>query len=65
MAKIKERACKVCRTVYEGEDKCPNCGSKEFIENYKGRIIVLNNSKSLIAEKLNITSDGNFAIKTR
>lgn len=65
MAKIKERACKICKTIYEDEDKCPNCGSKEFTESYKGRIIVLDNDKSLIAKKLNITGNGNFAVKTR
>ncbi len=65
MAKIKPRACKICKTIYEDEDRCPECGSKEFTESYKGRIIVMDYDKSLIASKLNIKNNGNFAIKTR
>lgn len=65
MAKIKSRACKICKTIYEDVDKCPHCDSKEFTDSHKGRIVVLNHEKSLIAEKLNIKSEGNFAIKTR
>lgn len=64
MAKHKERACKVCNTIFDGE-KCPACDSKEFNENFKGRIIVLNPEKSEIAQKLNLKNKGNFAIKTR
>ena len=64
MAK-KEKACKICKTIYEEEDKCPNCGSKEFTESFKGRIVVLDHGKSEIAKKLNLNSEGNFALKTR
>lgn len=65
MAKSKEKACKICKAVYEGEDKCPKCGSKEFSETFKGKIIVTNAEKSEIANKLNIKENGTFAIKTR
>ena len=61
----KARACKVCNTIYETGDKCPNCGSKEYTESFKGRIVVLNTEKSEIAQKLNLKNKGNFAIKTR
>jgi|TARA_Y100000310_G_C20405123_1_gene679310 DNA-directed RNA polymerase subunit E" len=61
---MKQRACKVCKTIYEGT-KCPECGSKEFIENFKGKIYVLNPEKSEIAKKLKIEKKGNFAIKAR
>lgn len=63
--KVKEKACKMCKTIYLEEDKCPNCGSKESTESFKGRIVVINPEKSEIAQKLNIPSKGNFAIKTR
>ncbi len=65
MAKTKERACKLCKTIYEGDDKCPNCGSKEFTEGFKGKIIVTNSEKSEVAQKLNLKQKGTFAIKTR
>lgn len=64
MAKIKDKACKICKTIYEG-DKCPNCGSKEFTDSYKGKIYVLNEEKSEIAKNIGISSKGKFAIKTR
>ncbi len=61
---VKEKACKVCNTIYEG-DKCPRCESKESTESFKGKIIVLNPEKSEIAPKINLKSKGTFAIKTR
>ena len=61
---VKQKACKVCKRIYEGS-KCPDCGSQEFIEGFKGRIVVLNPEKSEIAKKLNISKTGNFAIKVR
>ena len=64
MVKSKEKACKLCKAVYESEDKCPKCGSKEFSESFKGKIIVTG-SESEIAKNLNITEKGVFAIKTR
>lgn len=64
MAK-KEKACKICKTIYEEEDKCPKCDSRESTESFKGRVVILNHEKSEIAEKLNLNSEGNFALKTR
>ncbi len=64
MAKSKDKACKICKAIYEG-DKCPNCGSKEFTDSYKGKIFVLNHEKSEIAKNINLNSNGEFAIKTR
>ena len=61
----KEKACKVCSTIYEDETKCPKCDSKESIEGFKGRIVVIDPEKSEIAQKLNLKEKGNFAIKTR
>jgi DNA-directed RNA polymerase subunit E" len=63
MAKVK--ACKLCKTIVEEGDKCPNCESKEITEGFKGRIVVLNPEKSELAQKLNLKEKGNFAIKTR
>ena len=60
----KQKACKICNAIYEGA-KCPKCESKESTESFKGRIMVLNPENSEIAQKLNIKSKGNFAIKTR
>jgi DNA-directed RNA polymerase subunit E" len=61
----KSKACKICKTIFETGEKCPKCGSKDYIEGFKGRIVVLNPEKSELAQKVNIKEKGNFAIKTR
>ena len=63
MAK-KEKACKICKTIFIEGDKCPKCESKESSETFKGKVYVLNSGESEIAKKLNIESNGEFAIKT-
>jgi len=61
----KQRACKVCNTIFEGSEKCPNCDSKEYTDTFKGRIVVVDPKKSEIATNINLKEKGNFAIKTR
>jgi len=61
----KDKACKICSTIFFEGDKCPQCGSKEVTEGFKGRMIVFNPEKSELATKLNLKNKGNFAIKTR
>ena len=60
-----KRACKNCNNIYEKEDKCPKCGSPEFTESWKGRVVILNPEESEIAKKLKIKGKGSYAIKTR
>ena len=62
---VKQKACKLCKTIFDSGEKCPNCGSKEYTESFKGRIVVIDPNKSEIAKKLNLKEKGNFAIKTR
>ena len=62
---MKPKACKICKKIYDEGNKCPKCGAKESVDSFKGRIVVSNPEKSEIAQKLNINSKGNFAIKVR
>lgn len=62
MANQKERVCKQCKFICN-DDICPNCNSKEIVDNFKGRIIVLDVDQSEIAKNLKFTKKGNFAIK--
>ena len=62
---MKQKACKICNTIYDEGDKCPKCGSKESTDSFKGRVVVMDPEKSEIAKKLNMKEKGNFAIKTR
>jgi DNA-directed RNA polymerase subunit E" len=59
-----EKTCKSCNRVYEG-DKCPGCGSQEYTEEIKGRIIILDPENSEIAKKIKISKPGSYAIKSR
>ncbi len=56
------KACKQCKSIYEGT-KCPQCGHEEFAENFKGRVVVLDEEKSEIAKNLNIKKKGIYAVK--
>jgi len=60
------KACKNCKRIYEGSS-CPTCGSDSdnTVENFKGRIIVLNAEDSLVAKKMKISKKGEYAIKIR
>jgi len=61
----KSKACKLCNTIFETGEKCPSCGSKEYTDSFKGRIVVIDPKKSEIAQNINLKEKGNFAIKTR
>jgi len=60
---MKQKVCKKCNLIYEGE-KCPSCGSTEYSEEAKGRIIILDSENSEIAKKLNINKKGTYSIKS-
>jgi len=60
----KEKACRDCKSIYEGT-KCPSCGSTEKVDNFKGRIAILNPEQSEIAKKLNLSKKGVFASRLR
>lgn len=65
MAKVKEKACKICKFIYEIENVCPKCGAKEFTDSFKGKIFVANAEKSEIAKNIDINENGLYAVKTR
>jgi DNA-directed RNA polymerase subunit E" len=60
---VKQKACKQCKTVYKGA-KCPNCGSEETTDTFKGKITVIRPEDSEIAKKLKISKKGEYAIRT-
>jgi len=60
----KQKACKICKSIYEGE-KCPECGNQEYTEEFKGRVMIFDAEKSEIAKKMKIAKKGLYAIKTK
>lgn len=59
-----EKACKSCKTIFEGTNKCPKCGSDLFTDSFKGKLIVLNPEQSEVAQNLKIKEKGKYAIRT-
>lgn len=58
-----EKACKKCNLIYEG-DKCPNCGSQEYNEEIKGRLVILDPENSEVAKNIKINKKGRYVIKS-
>lgn len=61
---MKKKACKKCKLFVTGET-CPICKGNQFSENWQGRIIILDPVKSIVAQKLDIKTKGEYAIKVR
>ena len=59
---VKEKACKNCKMIYEG-DICPNCNRKETSDTFKGKIEIFDTEKSELAKNLKINKKGIYAIK--
>jgi len=57
-----KKTCKNCKMIYEG-DKCPSCGSQEYSDSFKGRVIILDPEHSEVAQHLKIKSKGSYAIR--
>ncbi len=58
----KKQACKSCKLFYEGEE-CPNCKARQPVQNWKGRIFLIDAKNSDIAKKIGSDKDGEYAIK--
>jgi DNA-directed RNA polymerase subunit E" len=60
----KKKACKKCKLFVEG-DTCPSCGSTSFTTSWQGRLFIKDVEKSMIADKVEVTVKGEYAIKVR
>jgi DNA-directed RNA polymerase subunit E" len=58
-----EKACKQCNLVTE-LDKCSVCGSPTSRE-WQGYIIIIDHTKSEIAQRMGINVNGKFALRVR
>jgi RNA polymerase subunit RPABC4/transcription elongation factor Spt4 len=57
-----KKVCKLCKIFVEGPT-CPICKKNSFSTNWKGRINVIDASKSDIAKEIGITVKGEYVIK--
>ena len=64
MAAKKEKIliCRECGHMTP-EKKCPNCGSDQFIDKYKGKAVIFDVEKSHVAEKIEAKKEGAYALK--
>ncbi len=59
---VKDKACKECGHLTKG-DVCENCNSRQFVEKYKGTVVIFDNDNSIVSEKAKTTGNGKFALK--
>ena len=59
-----KKVCKNCRLFVDG-NVCSLCKESKFVNNYQGRISILDPSKSVVAKKAGLSNKGDFAIKFR
>ena len=45
------KSCKKCKALTNGST-CPNCQSAQLVDNWKGRVVILNTEQSEIAKRL-------------
>jgi len=61
---IHMKACKKCNYLMEEGDKCLLCAG-ELSKDWQGYIVILDHSRSKIAEKMGINANGKFALKVK
>ncbi|MBI2499188.1 DNA-directed RNA polymerase, subunit E'' [Candidatus Woesearchaeota archaeon] len=59
-----KKVCKKCKLFVTGP-QCPICHGNEFTDNWKGKLVILDPTKSEIAKKIGINAKGEYAIKVR
>lgn len=61
---MKKKICSRCRLFVEGSE-CPMCRTSQFSLSWKGRIAVVDFSRSEIAKKIGMSANGEYAIKAK
>jgi len=60
------KACMKCKLLVPFRvEECPNCGSREFSEEWEGMIVIIDAERSQVAKKLGIERAGRYAVKLR
>ncbi|RBI63308.1 transcription elongation factor subunit Spt4 [Halomicrococcus sp. NG-SE-24] len=59
-------ACRECHAVVEpDEELCPICGSSSLTEDWSGYVVIAHPEESEIAEEMEVTEAGSYALKVR
>ena len=58
--------CRECHRVLDPDtDSCPNCGSTSLSEDWAGYVIITHPEESEIAQEMQVTEPGKYALKVR
>lgn len=60
----KKKVCRDCKIFFE-ENACPLCKKDRLANSWQGRVTIIDQEKSVIAQKMGITHVGEYAIKIR
>ncbi|ALG82845.1 transcription elongation factor subunit Spt4 [Halanaeroarchaeum sulfurireducens] len=59
-------ACRECHHIIDpDENACPYCGSWPLTEDWAGYVVITHPEESEIAEKMEVTESGEYALKVR
>ncbi|WP_227353408.1 transcription elongation factor subunit Spt4 [Haladaptatus salinisoli] len=59
-------ACRDCHAVLEADEEiCPVCNSTSLTEDWSGYVIIAHPEKSEIAQEMEVTEPGSYALKVR
>lgn len=61
---MKKKVCKRCRIFFDGNE-CPICKSSVTAAVWRGRLFMADKDNSVIAKKIGLTQNGEYAIKVR
>lgn len=59
-----EKACRNCHMITPGS-VCPVCKTSSLSSDWAGYVIILDPANSAIAQKLNISAPGKYALRVR
>ncbi|QLD90598.1 DNA-directed RNA polymerase, subunit E'' [Natronomonas salina] len=59
--------CRDCHRVLDVDDgeQCPSCGSNSLTEDWAGYVVIAHPESSVIAEEMEVTEPGRYALKVR
>lgn len=60
----KQLACRKCKFVVSGDEKCPLCGSADLSDEWSGLVIIMDPG-SRLAEVIGAKREGRYAIRVR
>jgi len=59
---VKEMACRKCKCVTIGK-VCPVCKSSDLTPDWRGAVLIVDPTNSVVAKSLGITEKGKYALK--